>query len=64
VRGKLRAAQWALLLLPLYVAEGVVRGWSESGRHTLCAMTCLALALAALAAGIAWVRTSRRPKRP
>lgn len=60
VQGRLRVAQWTLLLLPLYVAEGVVRGWSETGRHAVCAITCTTLALAALGSGIAWVRSRRR----
>ena len=30
-RSKTRALQWALLLLPWYFAEGVVRAFSESG---------------------------------
>ena len=60
VQGRLRVAQWTLLLLPLYVAEGVVRAWSETGRHAVCAITCTALAVVALGSGIAWVRR-RRP---
>lgn len=59
-RGRLRAAQWALLLLPLHVAEGVVRAWSETGRHAVCSVTGTALALAAIASGVAWVRGARR----
>jgi uncharacterized membrane protein len=59
-RGRLRAGQWALLLLPWYVAEGVVRAWSEMGRQALCAGTAAVLALAALAAGLAWLRALRR----
>jgi len=59
-RGRLRAAQWALLLLPLYVGEGIVRAWSETGRHAVCAVTGTALALTAIASGIAWVRNARR----
>ena len=58
--GRLRAAQWALLLLPWYVAEGIVRAWSEAGRQALCAATAAALALVALAAGLTWVRALRR----
>jgi uncharacterized membrane protein len=61
-RGRLRAGQWALLLLPWYVAEGVVRGWSESGRQARCAVFGAALALAALAAGLAWVRALKRSR--
>jgi uncharacterized membrane protein len=59
-RGRLRAGQWALLLLPWYVAEGVVRAWSDAGRQALCATTAAALALSALAAGLAWLRALRR----
>jgi uncharacterized membrane protein len=58
-RGKLRAAQWAALLLPWYFAEGLVRGINESGRHAVCAFTASALGLAALAAAVAWIRSSR-----
>ena len=55
-RAHLHAAQWALLLLPWYFAEGVVRAWSDSGRQALCAATAAALALLALAAGLGWMR--------
>jgi len=55
-RAQLHAAQWALLLLPWYFAEGVVRAWSDSGRQALCAATAAALALLALAAGLGWLR--------
>jgi uncharacterized membrane protein len=58
-RAKLSAAQWALLLLPWYLAEGLVRGVSEIGRHALCAFTASALALAALGTALAWVRARR-----
>jgi uncharacterized membrane protein len=61
-RGHPRAAQWALLLLPWYFAEGVVRAWSDSGRQALCAGTAATLALLALAAGLGWMR-SLRPAR-
>jgi uncharacterized membrane protein len=61
-RGSLRGAQWVLLLLPLYVAEGVVRAWSESGRHAVCAVTSIVLALVALVSGIGWVRSARPTK--
>ncbi len=56
---RLRAAQWALLLLPWYFAEGVVRGISENERHALCAFAASTLALAALGTALAWVRVRR-----
>lgn len=63
VRGRVRARQWTLLLLPWYVAEGVVRASSESGRQALCAGAAAALALAALAAGLGWFRAQARSPR-
>jgi uncharacterized membrane protein len=58
-RGRTRALQWILLLLPWYFAEGVVRGFSESGRHALCAVTASALSLAAIACGLGYVRLAK-----
>jgi uncharacterized membrane protein len=50
---------WVLLLLPWYFAEGIVRGFSESGRHALCAVTAAALSLATIASGLAYVRLAK-----
>ncbi|MGH8850794.1 MAG: DUF2069 domain-containing protein [Casimicrobiaceae bacterium] len=61
-QGRVRARQWALLLLPWYGAEGAVRAISESGRQALCASTALALSLAALAAGLGWFRAQGRTR--
>jgi uncharacterized membrane protein len=61
-RGARRPAQWALLLLPWYFAEGVVRAWSESGRQALCAGTAAVVALVALAAGLMWMRAQRQSR--
>ena len=55
-QGRTRPAQWVLLLLPWYFAEGIVRAWSEAGRQALCAATAATLALLALAAGMLWMR--------
>jgi uncharacterized membrane protein len=41
--------QWLSLLLPLYVAEGVVRAWSEAGRVRAFAAAEIVLALVAFA---------------
>ena len=41
--------QWLSLLLPLYVAEGVVRAWSETGRVRAFAAAEIVLALLAFA---------------
>lgn len=56
LRGTRRALQWLSLLLPFYVAEGVVRGFSESGRHALVAWCAAAIAAATFGAVLAWVR--------
>ena len=58
-RGRTRALQWALLLLPWYFAEGVVRAFSESGRHALCAATAALLSLATIASGLVYVRLAK-----
>jgi uncharacterized membrane protein len=62
VRGRPRAAQWALLLLPWYLAEGVVRAWSESGKSAVCAAAAAALSLLALAAGLQWMHSLKRAR--
>jgi uncharacterized membrane protein len=62
-KGKLRSCQWALLLLPWYFAEGLVRAASETGRQALCASVAAAMALVALGAGLAWVRVIKRRAR-
>jgi uncharacterized membrane protein len=64
LRGKRRALQWLSLLLPFYVAEGVVRGITEGGRHALVAWAAAALAAATFVALLAWVRAMRRDGRP
>ena len=61
LRGTRRALQWLALLLPFYLAEGIVRGWSESGRHALVAWTAAALATVTFVALLAWVRRTREP---
>ena len=60
MRGSRRALQAASLLLPFHVAEGIVRGWSESGRHAVVAWAAAAIAAATLAAVLMWVRSSAR----
>jgi uncharacterized membrane protein len=63
-QGRVRARQWTLLVLPWYVAEGVVRAFSESGRQALCAGAAAALSVVALTAGLAWFRAQGRTPRP
>ncbi|HEY2865091.1 MAG TPA: DUF2069 domain-containing protein [Casimicrobiaceae bacterium] len=63
-QGRKRARQWTLILLPWYVAEGIVRALSEDGRQALCAAAAVAVALAALGAGLGWFRAEGHPPRP
>jgi uncharacterized membrane protein len=58
-RGGTRALQWTLLLLPWYFAEALVRAFSESGRHALCAATAALLALATIGCGLGYVRLAK-----
>jgi uncharacterized membrane protein len=61
VRGRRRAAQWLTLLLPLYVAEAIVRALTESGRHGAVAAGATLLAGAAFVAVLAAARAGRVP---
>jgi uncharacterized membrane protein len=59
MRGRRRSLQWLSLLLPFYLAEGLVRGFSEPGRHAVVALTAALIALATFLAVLAWARQSR-----
>jgi len=59
LRGTRRALQWLSLLLPFYIAEGIVRGFTESGRHALVAWGAAAIATATFVALLTWVRAHR-----
>lgn len=63
LRGTRRALQWLSLVLPFYVAEGVVRGITESGRHALVAWAAAILASATFVALLASLRAARRDGR-
>ncbi len=58
-RGTRKALQGLSLLLPFYLAEGIVRGWSEDGRHAVVAWVAALLAATTFAAVLAWVRAAR-----
>lgn len=64
VRGARRSQQWLSLLLPFYLAEAVVRGWSESGRHSLVAWFAGLLAASTFLVLLAWVRSERIRSHP
>jgi uncharacterized membrane protein len=59
LRGTRRALQWLSLLLPFYVAEGVVRGLTDGGRHSLVAWAAATIAAVTFVAVLAWVRSGR-----
>jgi uncharacterized membrane protein len=62
LRGERRALQWLALLLPFHFAEGIVRGWSEEGRHAFVAWGAALLAGASFAAVLRWTGDLRRAK--
>jgi uncharacterized membrane protein len=57
--GRRRTLQQLALVLPFYLAEGIVRAASETGRHALVAALAAIVAAIALAAVLAWARQSR-----
>jgi len=59
LRGRVYTCQWALLLVPAYFTEGVVRAWSESGLAGQLASVEIALALAFFVSAIGHVRLNR-----
>jgi len=56
LRGARRARQVATLLLPWYAAEGLVRAFSEQGRHALVAALAAVVAVVTFIALLAWLR--------
>jgi uncharacterized membrane protein len=61
-RGATKAGQWLALLLPLYVAEAIVRALTEGGRHRLVAWAATLLAGMAFVAVLASFRAARRDR--
>ncbi|MEO8134600.1 MAG: DUF2069 domain-containing protein [Betaproteobacteria bacterium] len=59
LRGRTYTWQWLSLALPFYVAEGIVRGWSEAGRVRLLAETEVLLAGVAFVAILVAMRRRR-----
>jgi uncharacterized membrane protein len=60
LRGRVYTCQWALLLIPAYFTEGVVRAWSERGIAAQLAFLEITLALAFFISAICYVRVARR----
>lgn len=59
LRGARKPRQWAALILPWYLAEAIVRAWSEHGRASLVAAIAAGLAVASFVALLAWFRAER-----
>ena len=60
LRGRIYTFQWALLLIPAYFAEGVVRAWSDRNPVASLAWIEMALAAAFFVSAISYVRMTRR----
>jgi uncharacterized membrane protein len=59
LHGKRYTFQWSTLLIWLYVAEGAVRAYSDSGTAALLALAEVALALGYFASAVAFLRATR-----
>ncbi|MBI1942210.1 MAG: DUF2069 domain-containing protein [Betaproteobacteria bacterium] len=57
--GKRRTYQWSCMLVLAYLAEGVVRAWSERGMSQALAIAEIALSAAFFAAAVAYARLTR-----
>lgn len=62
LRRRLYTYQWSSMLILAYFAEGVVRGYSETGLPAQLARIEIALALLFFFSVIAYVRTSARER--
>jgi len=59
LHGKRYTFQWSTLLIWLYVAEGAVRAYSDSGTAALLALAEVALALGYFASAVAFLGSRR-----
>ena len=64
LHGRRYTFKWAALLVLAYFAEGVVRGFTETGGASRMALAESALALAFFASAIAYVRQTRPARQP
>lgn len=60
LRGRRYTFRWTLMLVLAYLAEGVVRAWTESGLSTRLAIVEIALVAVFFAFAIRYVRTAAR----
>jgi uncharacterized membrane protein len=59
VAGRRRTYQWSSMLVLAYLAEGVVRAWSESGPSQMLAGVEVALSVIFFATVVAYARLTR-----
>ena len=59
LRGKRYTYQWSSMLVLAYLAEGVVRAWSERGASQWLAGAEIGMSLAFFAAAVGYARLSR-----
>ena len=59
LRGRIYTHQWALLLIPAYFTEGVVRAWSESGSSGQLALIEITLTVTFFISAIGFIRLTR-----
>jgi uncharacterized membrane protein len=57
--GRRYTYQWSSMLVLLYLAEGVMRAWSERGAAQALALAEIALSLAFFASAVAYARLAR-----
>jgi uncharacterized membrane protein len=59
LKGRRYTYQWSSMLILAYLAEGVMRAWSERGASQLLASTEVALSVAFFAAAVSYARLTR-----
>lgn len=59
LRGRRYTFQWSTLLIWLYVVEGAVRAWSDTGPSARLGVVELALAFGYFGSAVAWLRSTR-----
>ena len=59
LRARRYTFQWSTLLIWLYVVEGAVRAWSDTGLSARLGVIEVALAFGYFGAAVAWLRSTR-----
>lgn len=59
LHGRRYTFQWSTLLIWLYVVEGAVRAWSDTGLSARLGVIEVALAFGYFGAAVAWLRATR-----